>query len=252
MSTSGSWWNLEDGCPVPRTHESLIEATLYIAHMGKDYHVPRLLLAHLNTTIQALRNITFRLQSEKHRIPSFEAWYERERERLEGDPLLRRFRDARNTVVKKAGLEAKSTFKSGLFCGRRLKLAVGLDLPLMTASAAELERLRSSSFANMIFKSDRPAIGEQLGVERIWVAEELGEGEILSLCTSARNKLSEVVSSAHARCGSSFRSDPLLCDDEDRARFQVLLETDLDPSLRNRWGWDDAEDALRRWLKSEQ
>lgn len=247
-----SWLEPESGCPVPATHIALTEATLHIAYMCEHYHMPRLFLTDLNASVQALRNITWKLQHEKSRIPDFARWYEEEQVAMRNDPLLVRFRDSRNTVVKQSGLEARSSFRSGLFRGRRMKLAVGLNLPLMTASADELARLRASSFAAHILGSDRSAIGEQLGVERTWIVEELGESEVVSLCTSVRNKLGDLVSRAHARSDSSFRCEPLLCDDYDRQRFQVLLETDINPSLSKKWGWDKAEKALRRWLKDRQ
>jgi hypothetical protein len=76
-------------------------------------------------------------------------------------------------VVKQGGLEAKSTFKSGLFKYRRMKLAAIPNPPLMTASADVLRRLQKSSFADYILGPDRSALGEELGVERTWVVAEL-------------------------------------------------------------------------------
>ena len=84
------------------------------------------------------------------------------------------------------------------------------------------------------------------------MVEELGEEEVVSLCTSALNKLGDLVSMAHAQCGSTYRCEPILCDEYDRQRFQVLVETDLDPRLSKKWGWDAAEKSLRRWFKSKR
>lgn len=244
-----SWQTIEPDCPVPATHRAVAESTLQIALMGKDYHSPTLFLAHLNAAIQALRNITFRLQAEKHQIPGFEVWYASEQAALRADSLMRRFHDARTAVVKQLGVESKSTFRSGLFRGRQMKLAVGLNLPLMVESVTELKLLQGSRFAAAIVDSERLAIGEQLGVERMWVVEKLGEEEVLSLCVAARNKLSELATRAHTRCGSSYRCDPLLCDERDQKRYQVLLESDLDSSLPRKWGWDAAIEMMEQLLK---
>jgi hypothetical protein len=64
--------------------------------------MPRLFLTDLNAAIQALRNITFRLQNEKSRIPDFERWYQGEQDAMRRDPLLARFHHSRNVVVKQA------------------------------------------------------------------------------------------------------------------------------------------------------
>src|SRR5688572_8814212 len=146
----GTFGSVEDGCPLPASHAAFEEAVLHVAFMGMHYHHPRVFLTHLNAAIQALPNITWKLQYEGKKIPDGEAWYGGEQEAMRNDSLLRHFRDARTAVTKQAGVEAKSTFRSGLFKGRRMKLAVGLNLPVMTESAEELQRLRASSFAGFI------------------------------------------------------------------------------------------------------
>jgi hypothetical protein len=111
----------------------------------------------------------------------------------------------------------------------------------MRESKEELERLHESSFAALILDKEHSAIGEQLGVERTWVVEELGDDEVMSLSTTALNTLGEVVSRAHAKCGSSFHFEKLIYDDWDRGQVQVLLETDLDPSLAKQWWSGEGE-----------
>jgi hypothetical protein len=62
-------------CPIPKTHRRIAEAHL-LWHQAMDaYHDSSTFLANLNSTIQALRNVTFVLQSEKKKIPNFEQWY---------------------------------------------------------------------------------------------------------------------------------------------------------------------------------
>jgi hypothetical protein len=76
---------------------------------------------------------------------------------------------------------------------------------------------------------------EQIGVERTWVFEEIDEGEVISGCCRALNYMAELVSQAHALYGidlEPYRIDPNI----DHAR--VLLETDIDPSLAKKWGWE--------------
>jgi hypothetical protein len=69
---SPSWATVEAGCPIPAPHQALVEATSLAALKGAHYHRPMLFLLHLNSFIQALRNITFELQAEKQKFPGFD------------------------------------------------------------------------------------------------------------------------------------------------------------------------------------
>lgn len=96
-------------CPLPKTHRRLVEAHV-LWHQSLDrYQQPALFQANLNATIQALRNTTFVLQSEKHLFSKFEDWYGPWQERMKADPVLRWLIAARNTVVKEGELETAST-----------------------------------------------------------------------------------------------------------------------------------------------
>jgi hypothetical protein len=75
---------------------------------------------------------------------------------------------------------------------------------------------------------------EQIGVERTWVFEEIGEGEIISHCCHAINYMSELVSQAHHLYGIVL--EPYVLNPNMDYR-RVLLETDVDPSLAEKWGW---------------
>ena len=59
-------------CPIPKTHRRLVEAHLLWHQALEHYQQPELFQANLNATIQALRNITFVLQSEKNLFSQFE------------------------------------------------------------------------------------------------------------------------------------------------------------------------------------
>src|SRR5712692_916878 len=105
-----AWTMVEPGCPIPATHQALVEATSHMGLMGTAYHKPDMFLLHLNAFIQALRNITFRLQAEKAKFPAFEPWYAEKQAAMRADRLLRTLHDARTKVVKQIGLASKSRF----------------------------------------------------------------------------------------------------------------------------------------------
>jgi hypothetical protein len=98
-----------NSCPIPKTHRRLVEAHLLWHQTLDNYHNVESFRANLNATIQALRNITFVLQSEKNIIPQFDTWYSQWQSRLKADPTSKWLIDARNTVVKQGELESHST-----------------------------------------------------------------------------------------------------------------------------------------------
>lgn len=61
-------------CPLPATHRRLAEAHLLWHQTLDNYQDPDAFRANLNATIQALRNVTFAIQSEKHAIAIFDEW----------------------------------------------------------------------------------------------------------------------------------------------------------------------------------
>jgi hypothetical protein len=73
-------------CPLPATHRRLVEAHLLWHQALSNYQEVDLFRANLNATIQALRNITFTLQSEKHIISDFDNWYGGWQARLASEP----------------------------------------------------------------------------------------------------------------------------------------------------------------------
>ena len=100
---------IDNHCPIPKTHHRLIDGPCALASNSGKYHQPELFQANLNSTIQALRNITFILQSEKNAFPDFENWYNPWQEGLKENLILKWLKGARNTIVKQGDLEISST-----------------------------------------------------------------------------------------------------------------------------------------------
>lgn len=220
--------------PIPDTYQKLKEATYFLAKSAEYYHEPEEFQFNLNAFLQALRNITFMLQSEPIKPKGFEAWYVSKQIEMKESKLLRRFIQARNVVVKQSSLSAKSTAQSGVFRGRFLKLGIKHSVDLLTPSKWILERLNAR--VGFFLDDERSQPWEQFGVYRIWVVEELGEQEVLGLCVQALNHIHEIVQDAHALFGESVESSRM---EMDMLRTQTLLETDVDPSLILKWGWND-------------
>lgn len=72
------------------------------------YHEPEEFRRRAEALIQATRNVTFRIQSEKHNFPRFDEWYPRWQDYMKSDERLLWLNDARVDVVKRGGLRAGS------------------------------------------------------------------------------------------------------------------------------------------------
>ena len=221
--------------PIPDTHQKFKEAAYFLGKCAEHYHVPLEFQFNLNAFIQALRNTTFMLQSEPKKPEGFESWYASKQAGMRQSDLLRRFVQARNIVVKQSSLKARSTAWSGLFRGRRFKLGMQHHVPLLAPSAWVLERLKAN--VSFFLDEERSQPWEQFGVHRTWVMEEIGEAEVLTLCLQALNYMGVVVGEAHRFFGADIENTEM---ELDMVRTQVLLETDVDPSLIVKWHWNDA------------
>jgi CRISPR/Cas system-associated protein Csx1 len=81
---------------------------------------------------------------------------------------------------------------------------------------------------------EHSAIGEQIGVERSWIVEEIGESEVVLLCNEALNYMGQLLAEAKVLFGKEAKYENI---EIDLSSIQVLLETDIDPSLIEKWNW---------------
>jgi|HubBroStandDraft_3_1064219.scaffolds.fasta_scaffold29643_2 hypothetical protein len=183
-------------CPVPSTHDKYNEARYFFGKLLECYHQPEEFQFNLNAFIQAIRNITFMLQSEENKFEGFDEWYAAKQEGMRANGALRRFVEARNIVVKCSSLAAKSKARSGLFRGRRLKLAVEHELQPFVDTLKALEGAKAFAY-RLFLDEEHSAIGEQAGVERIWMVPELGVEEAGLICLDALNYMGELVAETH-------------------------------------------------------
>jgi hypothetical protein len=226
-------------CPIPATHDKYEEAHYFIEQMMHEYHEPDHFRYNLNGFLQALRSVTFIIQSELQGIADFEKWYEAQKESMKGDPLLRRFLEGRNIIVHRRMLKRKSRVELGLFRWRQLKLAIVQDFDVDVPSHELLHLI--AAYPPIPFDLAHPDVGEQMGVKRTWLAEELGEGEVIGLCDAAWSRIGKVVAAAHLLANARYEGPPE--DSHDVSKVHVLLETDLNSDLIKKWGWEPPEES---------
>lgn len=219
--------------PITATVDKFWESWYFLLGMCDNYHDPYAFRYELNAFIQALRNITFMLQSEKSRPSSFDDWYATQQEMMRSDEHLRRFVGARNLIVKQSMLATASKAHVGLFRGRRFKLGMGMELDPFLDSRDLLDKTRKFMIGFMLDEA-HSAIGEQVGIRRTWIVEDIGPNEVIGHCIDALSKMGKLLEETHAHWGSEFDATFDLPDSEG---VFVLLESDIDPTLPVKWGW---------------
>jgi hypothetical protein len=183
--------------------------------------------------VERLRSVTFFIQKQLAHEPGFDAWYGQQQTEMRKDELLRRFVEGRNIIVKERSLLVRSTAQIGIFRNRELKLALTVPVPPYLSSEY---LLREHAPKLELIDEEHIFIGEEYGVLREWSIEELGSGNVLKLCDQAWSKIGQVFAAAHNFIGRQWESPPPHVHDPNRCN--LLTETDLDPTLPERWGWD--------------
>lgn len=222
-----------ENSPLPSTVDKFWEAWYFLLAMAGEYHDPHAFRYNLNAFIQAFRNITFMLQSEEKKPSSFETWYDGKRAQMRDIELLKHLVEARNLIVKKSMLAPSSEVRLGLFKGRRFKLGVGGPIDPFRDSR-ELLRKACNFYIGFYIDEQHSDIGEQIGVWRRWVVEEIGPDEVVAHCAEALAYMARLLEEAHAIWGTSFDASFQIPHPD---TFQALLESDVDPSLPIKWGW---------------
>lgn len=224
----------EENCPIPNSHDRFNEAHFYISEMLNNYHDPDRFRWNLNSFLQTLRNVTFTIQKELNQKQGFQKWYEEQQNIMKSDELLKKFVDGRNMVVKERNLKMNSQAEIGLFRGRKLKLAFVRPVPVDVHSSQLLENYKGA-IIGMWIGEEHATIDEQVGIKRVWIVKELGEGETVDLCDVAWSRIGIIISNAHEFC--KFKLDPPKEHSHDIDNASVMLESDVDPTLPKKWGW---------------
>jgi hypothetical protein len=183
-------------CPIPATHRRLAESHILWHQALESYGQPERFRANLNATIQALRNVTFALQSEKGGITGFDEWYEPWQARLAADPVSTWVKQSRNLVVKQGDLQTISVAVVRLLTWKDDVLAEA-DAPPETPSALLLANIDLLKLVSTSKVPPGDATAAAVAIERRWSVSELAGREILESLASAYGLLSKLVLDAH-------------------------------------------------------
>ena len=222
-----------EATPFPTTVNKYWEAWYFLLGMCEQYHDPYAFRYELNAFIQSLRNITFMLQSEPARPQDFDVWYANEQQLLRADGNLRRFVDARNIIVKQSNLATASKADLGIFRRRQFKLGLNMDLSPFHDSEYLIRKAQEFMIGFML-DPEHSQIGEQIGLRRTWIAPVLGPTEVVGLCASGLAKIGKLLQRVHCHCNTTFDA---AFNMPDMDGVFVRLESDIDPTLPEKWGW---------------
>ncbi|WP_331723115.1 hypothetical protein [Nocardia sp. NBC_00511] len=215
---SASWCEFEyrtcaDDCPLNAAEARLREVHRHWHDCARSYQDPEDFRVALNSTIQALRNVTFALQAAKSAVPNFSSWYEPQQTTMRADKILRWIVDSRNKVVKQGDLETHS----------RLNVAFVIDYTdeadLIAREQRTWDEFLRCDYANMRESTAQVPVGmsaaeilsdlRQLDLplmvrqrasvlfERRWVSADMPGYELLTVLAHAYGRLRELVLNCH-------------------------------------------------------
>lgn len=201
------------GCPIETAENRLREAHRRWHDCVESYHSPEDFRDGLNSAIQALRNVTFALQSAKSKIGGFEPWYAKEQELMKADPVLRWSLNSRNTIVKQGDLETSSRLTVTLVPNYETEAAsvageqmTWEELPKASPSAVVQTtldvpvHLTIEEILKEINHLDLPmSVRQQAAVlfEHRWVDEKMSSYELLALLAHAYGYLNSLLTKCH-------------------------------------------------------
>lgn len=207
----------DEGCPLAAVDRRLDDVHRHWHAAERAYFEPQAFRVAIQTAIQTLRTVTFILQSNKHLIPEFDAWYGAWQEKLKADALMRWMVDARNKIEKQGDLEAHSFVRAEIVASY-LNNGPVRDVPakLFEGPGVILKAIpRKSDLGEHIRKFGT------LRIQRRWVENSLPDYELLDAVAIAYGKIAGVVHDAHRAIG---RDPPVTTNvetDEEYIRFAV-------------------------------
>ncbi len=217
-----SWCEYEvdrcrENCPLEAADRKLQEAHRHWHDMLDNYQEPDDFRIPLNSAIQALRNVTFALQSRKSQIPHFDEWYATIQTEMRADEKLSWLVEARNTVVKRGDLATHSAATVSLVSNYYRETSLvdqdrrAAEAPLTPEPDTGPEKLLNvtpmRTWADIFLDIERLHLPLKVRadtavvVERRWVADQFPDHELLALLAHCYGILQQVVLKAHDLMG---------------------------------------------------
>lgn len=201
----------EHHCPLSAVDRRLGDVHRHWHEAESGYFDPDRFRVAIQTTIQALRTVTFIVQSNKRLFSNFDLWYESWQTKLRADPLMRWMVDARNKIEKQGDLETHSFVRAEIMAsyyeeGSHMEVPAELfQSPIELIRGIPTEALRKHVFKDGILR-----------IQRRWVENSLPDYELLDAVGIAYGKIAELVADAHRTLG--LEPPATLVDNIDRTQ----------------------------------
>jgi hypothetical protein len=222
-------------CPVGATHDKLEEAHYFLHGMLFTIHHPDEFRWNLNAFLQACRSVLYLAKADLRRRDGFAEWWTSANAELDRNAVVRRAIDSRNFVVHERMLNQSSKADAGIYRGRKMKLVFFGDPPNDWYSEALL-RYEVFVWTGVYLDAEHSEYDMQFGVKREWRVAELGDGDVVLRCDEAFSALGAFVGAAHQFAGVDMPEEPAEpVGTHDPENYNLILETDIDPSLAEKW-----------------
>lgn len=179
-------------CNVVQAHKRILEAHRLWHQALLNYFDPEGFRTNINASIQAMRNVSFAVQNEKHNIANYDTWYSEWQANLKNDEIMRWLCDARTDIVHKKDLEMYSTAIITMRCYETI-LKANLNIPLFLSGKAIIQYLLKENIINEKLKN----LDAYATIERRWVVNNFPEYNVLYILGYGIGKLYLMVQEAH-------------------------------------------------------
>ena len=227
--------NNKNICPISSTHKRLNHVLSIFDDINKSYQDPDKFTSDLNNIIQALRNITFILQSEKSKIKNFDEWYKPFQEAMRKDDVMLWLVDSRNHVVKKGDLEKDSYLSIRIVDHFNHEIFVQKFDPFITTDEAVqlFRKIIKIKFFDVL-KDD-----VIIEAEREWVVSSYSKAELVDVLIYCFSILVNIIENAHIISNNSIlncKENEFFSEEKD---FMVVLRNKLKKSRITKVSYSD-------------
>ena len=230
-------------CVLPSSEDRLDEASHFLFQLQANYHDPRAFRFNLNALLAAVASTRALLKMEMQKHGLVEEWRV-VREPFWQDPVLAAFHRSRNVTLHQDAIYSGSRIDVGLYRGRRMKLSLQQEVRADRTSA-EILAHAIPQLEKVFLDPTHSALGEQGGLERRYFIRELSSDEdALTVTRKALIRSIHMVATAHVVAGVLPAGFLAGLEEDDRelaaapSSVTVLLESDVDPDLPGKWGWE--------------
>jgi hypothetical protein len=193
--------------------------------MLETYHSPDEFRWNLHAFFQAINSFAQIGQMESQNSPDFAKFREVLNE-LMSRPTWRRLNKLRDEIVHKEPLLANASVMIGMYRGTRLKLTFQIPIPAHVPSWMAIAKSRNEK---IFVDAHRDAIGEQIGLERIWKLPQFDE-EMAQVCIGMLSECDRVM---HLAPGHEDAED--ICQGMNCDSPRMMFEHELFPEIVSAW-----------------